>query len=65
MLLSIMPIREDGEMRLILECNSVACQHRWQADINPERIHDNRVVGLMFCPKCGRYDAPYIVKEEE
>ena len=54
-----------------VECNDLKCKHRWGITIDENRITGNRVMGLILCPKCHRYDAPYIFgnfdmeKEEE
>ena len=47
-------------MRITVECNKITCKERWEINIEPERIIGNRVNGLYLCPKCGRYDSPYI-----
>ena len=51
-------------IEITVECNDIKCMHQWQEQIDPDRIHGNRLAKLVFCPKCGRYDAPYIIKEE-
>jgi len=49
---------------VLLECNDINCKHTWEEQVVPERIWGNRLVGLETCPKCGRYDAPYVICDE-
>lgn len=51
------------EKKITVECNAITCKHQWQLQVDEARIVGNRLMGLESCPKCGRYDAPYIVSE--
>ena len=51
--------------KLTLECNDIKCKHHWWDIIDMRRINGNRLIGCTYCPKCGRYDAPYIIKVED
>jgi len=47
----------------LLECNDIKCRETWEEAVEEDRIAGNRLVGrLLHCPKCGRYDAPYVKK---
>jgi hypothetical protein len=51
--------------RLTLECNAIQCGATWHLDVDPDRVIGNRLMGLEFCPVCGRYDSPYIIDVEK
>ena len=48
--------------KIKIECNNINCKHHWEIDVIKERIIRNRLIGLETCPKCGRYDSPYIIE---
>lgn len=50
--------------KVTLECNDTKCQSMWSLVVDPDRVSGNRLMGLEFCPLCGRYDSHYIVEKE-
>jgi hypothetical protein len=51
-------------IEITVECNDIKCMNQWQVEVDEDRIHGNRLAKLVECPKCGRWDSPYIIKEE-
>lgn len=48
----------------LIECNDIKCKHQWEKEIDPDLVIGNRLSGLIFCPKCGRFDSHYIITIE-
>ena len=44
-----------------VECNDIKCKHQWDMKADVDRIVRNRLMGLEYCPKCFRFDSPYII----
>ena len=55
---------EYTETIALLECNDINCKHRWEEPVNENRVIGNRLIGLEFCPKCHRFDSPYVLATE-
>ena len=55
---------KDAE-EITVECNSIKCKNKWKLDPSKYEISGNRIVAgpMITCPKCGRMDRPYIVKD--